>query len=264
MLGWFAVACASTTAQTLPPSSVNPPRFAVTSVKPLPPANTPQRTVEFGCSNSGRFATTRQSLRGTLLWAFHIKAFQLKLLPAWVDTREGVFDIEAKADHDITQAECKQMVQAMLADRFQLKWRIEMQDTRVDALVVAKDGIKMERPNLDSDESGVQITINGSRMRSAAGAPADIKPPKGWTMAQLIDTLRITTIGGGRPIVDKTGLEGEYRIILDFGITLPGQPQNLDYPDISQAIQKLGLRLEPRTEPMPMLIIDRLERPDSN
>jgi uncharacterized protein (TIGR03435 family) len=123
----------------------------------------------------------------------------------------------------------------------------------------------MPRPAEGSTESGVKLTINGQQAQAAPGAPRDLKPPVGWSMSQLADNLGIAfAFDGGRPVVDRTGLEGLFRITLDFGVVFPGQQQTLEFPDVSSAIQKLGLKLEERTEPFPMLVIDRFEKPGEN
>jgi uncharacterized protein (TIGR03435 family) len=70
-----------------------------------------------------------------------------------------------------------------------------------------------------------------------------------------------------RTILDETGLSGIY----DFTVNLPGDiPPGIDNPalsasyesDVSAALeQQLGLKLEPRTASMEVLVIDHVERP---
>jgi uncharacterized protein (TIGR03435 family) len=76
--------------------------------------------------------------------------------------------------------------------------------------------------------------------------------------------------GGGRLVVDQTGLKGAY----DF--TLKGRPEQFvasdagleggaDAPSIFTAIQEqLGLRLVPSKAPVEVIVIDSIERPSAN
>ncbi len=238
--------------------------FDVASVKPVP-RDAP--FLEFGCSADGRFLSRNRDLRQAIEYAFDVKPFQVKNLPSWITAADGRFDIEAKAASNVSQDQCRAMVRQLLTDRFQMKTHREDQNTKVVLLNVGKDGPKMSRPVEGSNEPGVKITINGQSPKAAPGGPRDAKPPVGWTMEQLAGVLGFAFAfnpDGARPVVDRTGLEGLFRLTLDFGVTFPGQPQTLEYPDVFSAVQKLGLKLEERTEPFSMLMIDRLEKPDSN
>jgi uncharacterized protein (TIGR03435 family) len=77
-----------------------------------------------------------------------------------------------------------------------------------------------------------------------------------------------------RVVVDRTGLSGVFDVNLDFAPQgLPGGPLVTDAsaadpsgpPSIFTAIQEqLGLKLEPTTGPLDVLIIDHVERPSEN
>jgi uncharacterized protein (TIGR03435 family) len=74
----------------------------------------------------------------------------------------------------------------------------------------------------------------------------------------------------GRPVVDKTGLTGEYDYSLEFrpegpNAAPPGQPvpppSDTDAPNIITAVQEeLGLRLEAKKGPVEMLVVDGGEK----
>jgi uncharacterized protein (TIGR03435 family) len=62
----------------------------------------------------------------------------------------------------------------------------------------------------------------------------------------------------GRPVIDKTGLEGRYAYFLQYG-QLGNSPDQA--PDIFGAVQEqLGLRLEPAKAPVQVLVVDHIER----
>lgn len=70
-----------------------------------------------------------------------------------------------------------------------------------------------------------------------------------------------------RAVMDRTGLTGTWDIDLTFspdGLASPAPPQDSG-PSLFTALQEqLGLRLEPSTGPVPVLVIDRIERPTEN
>jgi uncharacterized protein (TIGR03435 family) len=80
----------------------------------------------------------------------------------------------------------------------------------------------------------------------------------------------------GRPVFDRTGLTGFFTINLTFATepnaasALGGRPQRValqqvDQPSLTTAVvDQLGLRLESRREPMPVLVIDGAEPPSEN
>jgi len=249
-------------------ASAQPPSFEVASVKPHKYVPGERRVVEFGCAPNGRFVSLGQGLRTSLLWTFDIrnKPHLLAGLPSWVDTTDALFDIEAKAATNVSEQQCREMYQTLLADRFHLVYHREQREIPVYALVVAKSGPKMPQAS-DSDpspESGVKLTVNGSRVGAAPGASAqDTKPPKGWTMETLATFINL---GQDKPILDRTALAGLYKITLSYGVSFaPGVPTGTDDPELSTALQEqLGLKLEERKEPFSVIVIDHLERPDAN
>ena len=116
------------------------PAFEVTSVKPYKPAATPTAAA-FGCTpESGKFAATRTAVAVSIRWAYGIGPYQTMNLgpvnqqyvlgmPAWATGAEGVFDIEGKAAGPATEAECRLMLQTLLADRFKLALHLEIENS---------------------------------------------------------------------------------------------------------------------------------------
>lgn len=105
------------------------------------------------------------------------------------------------------------------------------------------------------------------------------------TMGGLVDTLNgilsQLTFGNWRQIVDLTGLRGYFDISLEISLAdmtavarpgvndgaaaPPTAPDPRSEPSLSEALQKLGLKLESRTAPVSQLVIDRLEKtPNEN
>jgi uncharacterized protein (TIGR03435 family) len=188
-------------------------------------------------------------------------------LPEWVDSAEARFDIEAETPAPLSEDRCRLMLQALLADRFRLAAHRESRTIPVYELVVAKHGPKFKQPASGDSGSRVSITVNGTPMRFGIprGAPKDAASANSlWSMQRLADFLSAPPFTGGRPIMDRTGLRGAYAFSLDFSTLSPGGPRG-DAPDAFEAVQdQLGLKLEDRKEPIEVLVIDHLERPDPN
>jgi len=65
----------------------------------------------------------------------------------------------------------------------------------------------------------------------------------------------------GLKVIDKTGLEGEYKITLNFAT----DPLKFSAPDLETALHKqLGLKLEKYKGMVEHFVLDHLERPTPN
>jgi uncharacterized protein (TIGR03435 family) len=239
------------------------PAFDVVSVKPLGPKD--HFGPQLGCTGE-RFESARPLIE-VLNWAFDVEPYQLIGIPDW-DPRAfypgiapGLYRIDAIASHPVTDAECKVMVQQLLKDRYKMIAHRESRETPVYALVVAKNGPKMVKAD---GNPGVRVLINGRPLGIAPGAPKDLEAPSGWSMDRLAVLLRN---GVDRPVFNRTGLEGLYKIDLSF--SRPGaNPGNLPLeagPEVMTALpEQLGLRLESVKAPIDVVVIDHIEKPDAN
>jgi uncharacterized protein (TIGR03435 family) len=62
----------------------------------------------------------------------------------------------------------------------------------------------------------------------------------------------------GHPVVDKTGIAGNFEIKLRYA---PPNDSKSDLPDFFTALQEqLGLKLEPQKVPVEMLVIDHADK----
>ncbi len=127
--------------------------FEVASIKPSDPA-TRNRQVMF--SPHGRFTAKGITTKMLIRIAYDVHDFQIEGRPSWVDSER--YDITAKADdsEDIAPDQMTEekmdafrklnsaRIQALLADRFQLKIHRETKEMPVYVLVVAKNGPKLQ------------------------------------------------------------------------------------------------------------------------
>ena len=244
----MAVACCTVYAAfaQVPAAS---PAFDVTSVKlnTLPPR---ERTGEFGCSH-GTFVARVQTVSRSIRWAYHTDWIPLLRAPTWANV--DPYDIEAKASGSVSEDQCRVMVRTLLADRFKLRAHLELVETPVYALVVAKGGPKIQKVTESDPPNGVRFVMDGSVM------PMFDPSLKGWSMEQL--ALALSVAGLERPIVDRTGLEGVYKFSLEFY----ERESDAGGVDVTTAVQgQLGLKLEPRKEQIPTVVVDHVERPTAN
>ena len=217
-----------------------PPAFEVASIKRHAG---PSRAVRMPGISGSRFSATNNSLLGLITFAYDLKIYQVAGRPGWVsDYAAYAWDSEAEARKGapFTREQERQIMQTLLADRFQLKVHCETKEMPVYALVVAGKG--------------------GSRLKqSAAGRTTQIVTAKGC-IEQLVTQLSGTL---GQPVLDKTGLTGEYDYELEWA------PENaaaeVDAPGIFTALQEqLGLKLESQKAPVEVLAIDHAEKPSEN
>jgi uncharacterized protein (TIGR03435 family) len=201
------------------------------------------------------------SVRDLIVYAYSLKPYQISGAAAWISNDR--FDIQAKAggEAEPSKEQTREMVQSLLAGRFHLSFHRARRDIPVYALGVAKKGPKLK-------ESGAPESF--VRFISQRRPVLQLAVIKG-TIAQLAELLSMYSVSfridgpPGRPIVDRTGLTGQY----DFTLTwIPDDqipPPGSDVLTLSSALQEqLGLRLEPANAPIETLVIDHAEKPDAN
>lgn len=235
------VAAISLAAQT-------PPKFDVAVIKPVKGPVTHSRDPYI----QGRTVTSvADTLRDFIEYAYRIRYERIAGGPSWLAVDH--FDLEAKSDGEgaLTPAEAREMLKALLAERFHLQLHRETQDAPVYELVIARNDPKFKAADADAT-GGCSVTSGpgGNHMRCTRGS-----------MEGLAVQL---TFSAGRTVIDKTGLNGSFAFTLDWfpGLT---PPPDSELPDVFKAVQEqLGLKLVSATAPIEKLVIDRAERPEGN
>jgi uncharacterized protein (TIGR03435 family) len=152
------------------------------------------------------------------------------------------------------------MVGVALAETFNLKSHFEIQPRPVYNLVVAKDGPKFpEHKHGPDDPPDVGKLTLGAVHWTEYDVANYINVTMGFVAAGLAARL-------DRPVVDKTGLTGQYDLtIKPLPIThydpKSSTVENTDFAGIIDGVKNLGLRLEPVKADTSVLIIDRIDRP---
>jgi bla regulator protein blaR1 len=239
-------------------------RFDVASVRP----NTSTETGGFIQAPRGpSFSVGNQTL-GTLIgFAYELQRGQLVGQPAWVNTER--YDIVAKAERDIPPGPAlRMMLRSLLADRFKLAVHRETRETPIYALVMARSdgqpGPRLRRPANDHCAQRRAASAKGQPPPPLSADPVcGIRGNQSELTAGSYPLSSFTAFLAGtvrRPVVDRTGLSGEW----DFDLKWNPDPASTDTerPSIFTALQEqLGLKLEATTGPVDVLVVDRVERP---
>jgi uncharacterized protein (TIGR03435 family) len=186
-----------------------------------------------------------------LRWAYNVTEFQVSG-PGWLN--EVFFDITAKAAGPAKEAELRQMMQTLLADRFKLTQHRQTKEISAMVLTIGKGGHKLKPVETDEPPSFKTGKLNLTG--------------KGATLAQLVEFISHEL---RNPIVDQTGLTGRFDYFLDIAsyfteeMQRNGGPGGGPPPDaagiVAQAIQaQLGLKVESKKVPVEMLVIDTMEK----
>lgn len=223
-----------------PPARAQSTEFEVASIK----AN---RTGSGGSNlpylRNGTLTATNVSLLMLLESAYDLSAARI-IGRAWLDSDR--YDVAGKAPQGIPDTEMMPMLQAMLKDRFRVSVHREIKEMPVYEMVVARDGLKISPFDPEHFPTAPRNLRGGVIMG-------------GGTMEQL---AKLIAGPAGKPVVDKTGLDGRYSYVLTY-TPLSAQSDNAADPelDIFQAVQQqLGLKLEAKKDPIEVLVIDHAER----
>lgn len=258
-------ACAVFAQSNVRPSSTQAPRlpaFDAVSVKPFTPTG-PWRRIP-------KVDPTRLYIEGCtpsemILYAYGINYNQLENLPDWAQRQ--YFQVIGVTDKPTTRDQMLLMLRRVLAERFQFAFTETDAMQSVDALVVSPRGLIMKPSVSDSDCGNGVITFD--RVKAAKLPPDSIVSFAGCTVAELVKSFN-SKIGqsGQRPVIDKTGLTGQYSMLVwqrrDCQ-TLPGGGQHCDEESLESAVKReLGLELVKTTARYRVLHTTRIAPPSTN
>jgi uncharacterized protein (TIGR03435 family) len=237
--GGLAVLAGAALGQVTTPSKP-PLSFEVASIKPVGPLDRDGLSsgMKPGISiDNDRVYIGSLSLMELICQAYEVSRNRVVGGPAWLSRQDAErFGIVAKMADGATRAQAPEMLQALLAARFQVVAHREKRDISVYALVVAKGGPKLEEavpdPPAPASVSGASETPQANQ--SATGDAASSKPgsAKGgerysgyrWKASDNgqerfeYDSLTMERFAGllsqylDRPVVDQTGLKGNYQV----------------------------------------------------
>jgi uncharacterized protein (TIGR03435 family) len=249
------------------------PVFEVATIKPADPA----ASGSYFNFNQGRLDAQNWTFKSYILFAYSLRPYQLTGITGWMDSDR--FDIGAKledmGDEGLpgkddprarSQAEGKRIriaLQALLAERFQLKFHHESKTATGYAMSIAKGGFKPAPV-----EGGKGSTMN------YGGGHLTAKRASMEGMATFLENQL------NQPVADFTQLSGFFDFTLDW---TPDDMRSRSGPDsppqtsvyiasdpsktasIFTALQEqLGLKLDTSKIPVEVIVVDGAERPSAN
>jgi uncharacterized protein (TIGR03435 family) len=206
-------------------------------------------------------------------------------LPEWSRTERYDVSATSPLSRPATPQERAAMVRAMLVDRVKLAAHVEKRQLPVYDMVLARADGRLGAGIKPSEIDCVAKAAADRAAAEAAGTPparpaipdfnapaptcGPIRVGTGMEGDMTMETLaRMLRASAGRPIVDKTGLKGSFRVKVEFDRFLGGPevtPSSNGLPTVFSALPaQLGLKLEASKAEQDVLVIDRLERPSEN
>ena len=203
-----------------------------------------------GVTVSGdRLEATIVTLRDLIADAYGVNDQGIAGTTGWMETER--YNIRATAGRPATRSEFRKMLQNMLADRFHLTIHHEQRKMKAYALVVDKGGPKLTP--IDEAFHPAPAPPGQTLIEFANTIPDLLK---------LINSSRSAAVSLGRPVVDRTGLDGQYHMALraDTQPTPEGRGYKIDI-DYFTAFRELGLRLDPIEETFDRIVVDSATKP---
>ena len=254
------------------------PQFEVASVKPAVPGRTlpPMlwavmrnngRPGEIPMAGPDRVRVQNWPLLDLIAAAYGVRASQVSG-PDWLSD-QGL-DIEAKVPDGARKEDLNAMLQSLLEERFGLKVHRGTKTGQGFALTVGKDGPKLkpaEPPpspveGLTDEERKAQLQ---QKMQAGMAAQKERRQEQlaavgpssnvGWSSITMEELAAQLVRFAGAPVIDETGLTGKYKVTLDTW-------SNPDVPGgtIFDAVEKLGLKLEPRKVTIETVVVDQVSK----
>lgn len=251
-----------------------PASFEVATIKPADPAAVGLR---IGLAGQGRITFSNATLVDLVRFAFgEGLGTNLQIIggPSWASRDH--YNLEAQAEGTPGPDQYRVMLRALLADRFAMKFHRETKEVDVYALVVAKEGkLGPKVKAWDGNCNGRPQTVAQPNSKVPA-CSALFRPPgltmEGVTMSAVADMLSTPVVALGRPVVDRTGMSGQFNMELEFAFAPPNvndapAPAAADplAPSIFTAVQEqLGLKLESAKGQGEVFVIEQAEHPSEN
>ena len=240
------------------------PAFEVVSIRSTRPAPDGAFVLPDAVNVVGdRLHATNISALGLIRAAYRVdfpRRDQIVGAGGWIESER--FDVEARAPGVLseTPGAASLMLQQLLEQRFQLRVRREMREIPTLVLTHArtdralKPGIRMSSQNCTDTKR-----VDGEcAYRPLAGSYST----RGRPVQDFVEYLSRPAYAGGA-VVDQTGITG--LVDIDFEWMLDFRDLVQSNANLMTALrEQLGLKLENRRLTLPVLVIERIERPTAN
>ncbi len=146
---------------------------------------------------------------------------RLSGVPDWV--RSTAYDIQATGtipsglSGQAREDRMRSMVRTLLADRFKMTIHVETKTMPVYELTVAKGGPKLEKANIEEKDCPEVSEMAAGPSAAIADLSCHVFAGGQWRgiharAADISDLVNFVENWAGRPILDKTGVNGLYKI----------------------------------------------------
>ena len=239
------------------------PGYEVASVKPNKAGSDQSRLI----FPPDGMAATNVTLQMFIRAAYGVQDYQISGAPNWLKSEK--YDIEAKMNGSVADELQKlspdqrtlkrnRMLQVLLAERFKLSLHRETKELPVYALEVVTKGPKLQPAKAGETYPDGIKNPDGSLMGANIMSAEEGKlVGQGTPVARLVEELS-SSYYLHRTVLDKTGLRDKY----DF--TLQWAPEENQAAIFAAVQEQLGLRLDPQTAPVEVLVVDHAEKPSEN
>jgi uncharacterized protein (TIGR03435 family) len=240
------------------------PQFDVATIKPFGKSG----MVGILAYPGGRVVAGHSNLRDLLMYACNIQRYQVAGGPAWADA--DYFNIEAKPPDSSPSAklnpsspklpmsdEQRQMLLALLIERFQLKFHVESREGPVYVLERGTGDLKLDPPKDPNTFPWVGGLEGGAITWGTGVAGQNVSMPLlAERLSRYIE----------RPVIDKTGITGSFDFKFRTNDLDPTVPVTRDdvISSIFASIKGIGLKLVPAKAPIVTIVIDHAEQPSPN
>jgi uncharacterized protein (TIGR03435 family) len=259
-----------------------PPRFEIADVHAS--AKTVNPFMRTGPVRGGRYEVKTATMVDLIRIAYSFDPDKVLGGPNWLEMDR--FDVVAKVAADSIPETQKLMLQSLLEDRFKLAVHKETKPLPTYALTFGKklqlkeaDGTEETgcRPQTSSGaptEGGIRIFMSSSN-----GAPTMINLGPGMAIHYVCRNMTMAAFAAGlrgmmgasvgpNQVLDETGLKGNWNFDVKWSMQFMG-PMSTNTSDrisVFEAVDKqLGLKLEERQIPTPVIVVDRVnEKPSDN
>ena len=246
---WFALA-ASAFCQNQPAQ----PHFEAASVRVNKSADRPYTKFD-----ATRVELHKASIKHLIRRAWTVTDYQV-VWPDWVDAQRFAvgYDVIVTFPANTTPEQLQAMFRYLLASRFGLVTHWEDRELKAFEVRPAENGAVLKKaanpaPPTDFPKYTARTREGEWRFSSQLGGA-----PSGLTVSGFLDALNQTQILD-RPLVDKTGIEGDYDIDLSAPADVPGNKPNASA--LLNALEKqVGLKATLKTLSVKTLIIDHMDR----
>jgi len=244
------------------------PAFEIADVRPSAHSTNMDRNMSGPSVHAGRYIIRTATMLDLISSAYSMDPERVYGGPTWLEMDR--FDIVAKLPPGSNTESHKKMLQELLAERFHLKIHT---DTKPLAAYLLSGGKRSQFKESDgSGEPGCKFEFKGPNGPPPANGGPQPTPQLSYTcrstsMASFANQAShlpvIQDLLNNRPVIDQTGLEGEW----DFNFTFPLPKRYLNQggpstdPTVFDVLEKqFGLKLELGKVPQPVMTVEGVDR----